>query len=222
MQSQVKHAIGIFLKFPIPGEVKTRLGEKIGFQKACDFYKKAVEFLLFSQKINWQILEKRNIRKHIFIHPGIDHSLYDKWLGLKANTTLLQAEGDLGKKLYTAFKDLFTRGFQKCIIIGSDCLLLDTSRIINAFKKLEKTQCVLGPCADGGYYLIGQNNNIFVEIFQEIPWSTVEVLFSTTQVLNRNQIKFELLEELFDVDTLDDLDRLQSMPEFSWVKNFIP
>ncbi len=68
---------------------------------------------------------------------------------------------------------------------------------------------MLGPRADGGYYLVGLNcvNTI---IFKGIRWSCSDVLAQKIQKLADLGLKHELLSEWYDIDTGKDLERLQS------------
>ena len=51
-----------------------------------------------------------------------------------------------------------------------------------AFEMLDGTDCVLGPTADGGYYLVGLRG-CTLPIFAGIPWSTETVLDATVERL---------------------------------------
>jgi glycosyltransferase A (GT-A) superfamily protein (DUF2064 family) len=59
---------------------------------------------------------------------------------------------------------------------------------------------VLGPAADGGYWLIGLRAPC-PELFTDIPWSTKEVLRETQERSRGSGLKTHLLRELTDVDT---------------------
>jgi glycosyltransferase A (GT-A) superfamily protein (DUF2064 family) len=74
---------------------------------------------------------------------------------------------------------------------------------------LESADVVLGPSADGGYYLIGMKRMV-ATIFDDIGWSGADVLSQTINKLDDLGVKHELLSEWYDIDTVKDLERLRS------------
>ncbi|MGH2643857.1 MAG: TIGR04282 family arsenosugar biosynthesis glycosyltransferase, partial [Chitinophagaceae bacterium] len=118
---------------------------------------------------------------------------------------------DLGERMKQAFETIFQLGYQKIVIIGSDCYELETADIEVAFEllgetsgKKNKKSIVIGPANDGGYYLLGMQEP-FPEIFNEIPWSTSEVLNTTLLKLKQENISYMLLPVLTDIDIEPDL-----------------
>jgi len=90
--------------------------------------------------------------------------------------------------------------------MGSDLPDLPASIIDEAFNSLEFTDVVLGPSHDGGYYLVGFNAETFrPDIFDEMPWSTDEVLSRTLRVLARTRTTYHLLPRWRDIDEYEDL-----------------
>ena len=110
------------------------------------------------------------------------------------------------------------------ILIGGDCPLLSKDDITQATDYLRQYDVVLGPACDGGYYLIGIAGPWRPEletIFQEIPWSTDEVLSITRQKLSyANQTMIEL-EAREDIDTERELIKLlQSQKQDQQMKEY--
>jgi glycosyltransferase A (GT-A) superfamily protein (DUF2064 family) len=73
---------------------------------------------------------------------------------------------------------------------------------------LEKADIVLGPCEDGGYYPIGLKRPI-PEIILPVQMSTAYVLTDTLALIKEQGLSVELLPTWYDVDTAEELDRLQ-------------
>jgi glycosyltransferase A (GT-A) superfamily protein (DUF2064 family) len=71
----------------------------------------------------------------------------------------------------------------------------------------QEADVVLGPCDDGGYYLIGLRQAV-PELFREMPWSTPAVLDETVARVRRLGLRLALLPPWFDVDLGADLERL--------------
>lgn len=113
----------------------------------------------------------------------------------------------LGDRLIHAFDTLFSRGLGPVVIIGTDAPLLSKARLEEAFTALKTQEVVLGPALDGGYYLVGLARPR-PGLFQNIPWSTPEVLAASLSHLTQAKVPHALLAPESDVDTADDLRRL--------------
>ena len=139
-----------FVKYPEPGKVKTRLGKTIGFSEAAEIYKNLVEKTLSV------IAPEPGDSYQIFLYfdPPEKESLIQEWLG-SCSQTLAQVSGDLTDRLKFGFQKVFDQGASEVLAIGSDTVGLSREGIRTAFETLKKTDVVLGPSEDGGYYLIG-------------------------------------------------------------------
>jgi hypothetical protein len=73
---------------------------------------------------------------------------------------------------------------------------------------------VLGPADDGGYYLIGMPD-VYAELFEGIAWGTESVLTDTLRAADRARIDAHLARSAYDVDTIDDLLRLER--DLAWL-----
>lgn len=124
---------------------------------------------------------------------------------------LPQADSDLGGRIHQATRDLFVRGYDVAIIVGSDLPTLTGSMIHQAVDALRQriADVVLGPAEDGGYYLLGLREPE-EGLFHGIEWSTSTVLATTTAAANRLGLRVHLLPPMRDADTLEDLDALLS------------
>ena len=118
-----------------------------------------------------------------------------------------QVEGDLGQRMRGAFASLFEHGASAVVLIGSDVPDITPAPIDTAFQTLEREPdaLVLGPAADGGYYLIGAAR--VPEVFDGIEWGSPEVLAQTKDAATASGIRVSLLDVLGDVDTAVDLRR---------------
>ena len=92
------------------------------------------------------------------------------------------------------------------MIIGSDCYELSTALIDLAADALIKTDVVIGPANDGGYYLLGMKK-LQRGLFDNVAWSTDSVFAQTVAALESLKLRYEKLQVLHDIDTLDDLQR---------------
>ena len=87
------------------------------------------------------------------------------------------------------------------VIIGSDCPWLSKGDIEEAWNDQETHDLVAGPALDGGYWLVGLRE-LKPEVFKGISWSTGMVLEQTLEHARVRGLRFRLLRELRDVDTL--------------------
>jgi rSAM/selenodomain-associated transferase 1 len=184
----------VFVRAPRAGAVKTRLAAKIGASAACDAYQKLVRAVLN------RIDSIRDVQ--LRYSPDDAESEVRPWL--KAQWTLSpQGSGELGERLTRAFAESFAEGARRVVIIGSDCPWLSDGDIEEAWNDLKTHDLVLGPARDGGYWLVGLREPK-PEVFNGISWSTEAVLEQTLEHARAEGLRFRLLRELRDVDTLGD------------------
>ena len=183
----------IFVKAPRPGFVKTRLAAAIGNEAACGAYRQLAETVV----ANLAPLPHTELRfTPDDAENEIAHWLSDDW------TARPQGEGDLGERMHRAF----TEANGPAIIIGSDCPQVELSDLRTAAKTLQARDAVIGPATDGGYWLIALNAPC-PALFENIKWSTSDVLPKTLEKANEAGLSVQLLRELTDVDTGEDWQR---------------
>ena len=123
----------------------------------------------------------------------------------------VQTTGDLGKRLNASFTTRFEEGYDRVVIIGSDCPELGSEHLHQAFRRLKDRPVVLGPAADGGYWLIGQRSPGGIDL-SDLPWSSAITLEATRQRLRDLAQPWSELPELRDVDTVADLEWAMTYP----------
>jgi len=112
----------------------------------------------------------------------------------------------VGERMENAFRQAFTRGFSRVVLIGSDIPDLPSPLINEALAALRMHDAVIGPARDGGYYLIGfRNDTFFPAVFSGIAWSTGAVFRSTMQAFGKAGQRVHELPLWQDVDTIEDL-----------------
>ena len=187
-------AIIIFQKNPELGKVKTRLAKTIGEVKALEAY----QWLL--EHTHEQVAP---VGCDVFVY--FDREIDPMFLKNQRYAAALQRNGDLGQKMRSALEEVLAQGYQKAMVIGSDCPDMNSEVLEQAIEQLASHDLVIGPAKDGGYYLIGMRK-VYDTLFQDIPWSTPEVLSKTLAEAKSLGLKISLLRELADVDVYEDLD----------------
>ena len=121
-----------------------------------------------------------------------------------------QSDGDLGDRMRSALAHLLDdRGHASAMLVGTDIPFLRASHLADARSALEAGGgIVLGPADDGGYFLIGMTA-VHAALFDDIEWGTSSVLAATLRAAGRHGIGARLIAGTYDVDTIEDLQRLE-------------
>jgi uncharacterized protein len=185
----------IFARYPEPGVAKTRLIPALGADGAARIYTRLLERTLASAKASGIAFELRV--------TGAEQQAFAALCGDDI-AIAGQGGGDLGERL--------ARVPAPAIVIGSDAPALDATMLCKSRDLLERHEVVLGPAADGGYYLVGFTRPIPFA-FEGIGWSTPSVLTQTLERLSGHGIEPAMLPVLDDVDTPEDLARWPDLLE---------
>ena len=196
-----KKALIIFTKNPEIGKVKTRLAKSVGDESALDIYK----FLVHHTK---EITKDLKVDKYVYYSENIHKD--DIW-NPDIFRKKLQSGKDLGERMNNAFSEIFAMGYKMAIIIGSDMFDMETEDLGTAFDTLESHRFVIGPAADGGYYLLGMKEP-YPKLFQNKEWSTDTVLNQTLKDLK--DVDYILLKERNDIDHYEDIRNEEAFQKF--------
>jgi rSAM/selenodomain-associated transferase 1 len=197
------NALLLFLKAPIAGQVKTRLQPELTPDEVLDLYKAMVEDLLE------RLRKSKNFELILSFSPATAEESLREWLGSEFYY-LAQTGDDLGQRLHNAFLWSFSRNFTRVVAIGSDIPLIRSADIENTFTLLNNHDVVLGPCLDGGYYLMGLNKPR-PSLFNGINWSTEQVFSQTMARIREEALSVFQLNPLPDVDSYRDVIQLWNL-----------
>ncbi|MCZ6720721.1 MAG: TIGR04282 family arsenosugar biosynthesis glycosyltransferase [Proteobacteria bacterium] len=179
----------IFVKAPRLGRVKTRLEGELGPMGAWRFYRHMTERLLR------RVGGDQRWRTWLAVTPDAFVNRGRFWPNRFER--IAQGTGDLGARMARPMRAL-PRG--PVVIVGSDIPAIERRHIAEAFRLLGSRDVVLGPAADGGYWLVGlRRRPVMLELFAAVEWSGPRVLEQTLAKLSP-RAKVVLLEELDDVD----------------------
>lgn len=200
LTSSDRELLIIFTRYPESGTTKTRMIPALGAEGAAKLQRQMTEHTLMQGKNLQNKIQSLSIAIYF---AGGDRVLMTNWLGSDL-VYHQQSEGDLGEKMKSALAESFMAGFEKVIMIGTDCPDLDRFILDRAFQQLDRNDLVLGPTEDGGYYLIGLNR-LIAELFIGISWSTAEVLAQTQAIASKLHLNVSYLPILHDIDRPEDL-----------------
>lgn len=125
---------------------------------------------------------------------------------------LPQPAGSLGDRMRGVMEALLARGARAVVLMGSDLPDIAPRLIDAAFAALDRDPqaLVIGPAADGGYYLLGATRT--PDVFDGIAWGGPDVLATTLNAAAGAGLRVHLLDPWRDVDTVEELIRLVSSP----------
>lgn len=133
--------------------------------------------------------------KAVFYSEYLEHE--DAWKRARYQQHL-QYGLELGEKIENAFVLAFKRGYEKVILIGSECYDLTPGLLAGAFSALDESNVVLGPSSEGGYYLLGMKK-LHSQLFKGKLWGQGDVLLDTILDMENLGLSYHLLETLNDI-----------------------
>ncbi len=197
----------VFARLPEHGRVKTRLAADVGETQALAIYEAMLRDLIAS------IGESTSNTEIEFLWPPTPGANGEKLRAAFAHHAVaMQTGADLSDRLAMAFSErFFFHRTEKIIAIGADDPKLPRALIEHAFALLDSCEYVVGPAADGGYYLIGCRALSFdIEVFQDIDWGTPAVFDATMKKIAALERTVAVLPERYDIDVAEDLNRYAS------------
>lgn len=195
----------LFLKNPVPGRVKTRLGRVIGMDVAAQLYRAFVSDILGEAA-----------RSGVYLWLCVDGeagALPKAW-GATAHGVTTQVGKDLGRRMGNAFEDAFKAGFDRVGLAGTDIPEWTAEHFKAAGEALETSNAVIVPTGDGGYGMIGfQTGALPQGFFDAMPWSTPDVFSETMARFERAGVNVIQPFCIEDIDTISDLAALHQRLE---------
>ena len=195
--------VAVLAKAPIAGLAKTRLIPALGTRGAARLQRQltggAVRTALTAQLGPVTL----------WCTPDTRHRFFRALRRTTGVNCLVQASGDLGDRMHTAFRLHCAQG--PLLLTGTDCPALKPVHLrIAARALLDGEDAVFFPAEDGGYVLVGLRIPQ-PALFAQMPWSTSEVMSETRSRAHAQGLRLRELETLWDVDVPTDLPRLSAL-----------
>ncbi len=197
---QSGRALVIFARSATPGTAKTRLAPALGLRGAADF-----QSALMADTVRKVMTLKRSVSPYFFL-AGQN---FPTSPSISRFTLQRQRGADLGERLERAFRRLLRR-HGHAVVIGTDSPALPPRVLRQAFIELRFCDAVLGPCPDGGFYLIGLRRLAKDhELLQGVRWGSAFAFRDTLRSMLRQNFSCSVLRAIEDVDRPEDIMRLK-------------
>jgi rSAM/selenodomain-associated transferase 1 len=200
-------ALAVFARAPLPGQCKTRLIPSLRPQGAAAFQR-----VLLADTLRKVAPLSSKLALYLMTAGAGFNFIENRQQGISRFTLLRQRGGDLGERLENAFRHLLRR-HTHVLIIGTDSPQLTRQILRQAIGELRWCDAVLGPCPDGGYYLIGlrreAGGHLEKGLLHNIRWGSARAFEDTLRNLITAGLACSLLEPLEDVDRPEDFMRLK-------------
>lgn len=195
----------IFCKAPIPGQVKTRLIPELTAEQATELH------IELSTKTLQRAIQSNLCPVQLWCAPTTDHAFFTASEAAYPLVLKQQQGTDLGERMHHAFCSAL-KSYSRALLMGCDCPSLTEQDLEQALTTLNQgSEVVLAPAEDGGYVMIGLNQP-HAELFDNMPWGTAQVLDQTRARINRYKLRHHELNEQWDLDTPEDLERYRALP----------
>ena len=194
------NALIVVAKQPAPGQTKTRLSPPLTSGQASELYKC---FLLDTLDQMRKVDEVHRVIAYLPLEAR------DFLHHFASDFELVPQNGhDLGSRLDHALTSYLSQGYERVVIMDSDSPTLPSVYLSQAFNALaDGADVALGPCDDGGYYLIGIKKPA-PRLLREVKMSTPTVTADTIALAEEQGLRVSLLSTWYDVDDAASLTRL--------------
>ena len=195
--------MAIFARGPEPGKAKTRLWPLLGREGAAAF-----QAALIGDALR-KVTSIGSITRYLFVlaNSPLGFGIGSQGRARNHKCTLAWQQGtDLGERLERAFHRMLCC-HRRVLVIGTDSPELTPRGLRQALDELRWCDGVLGPCPDGGYYLIGLRR-LERGLFPGVRWGTSLAFQDTLRNLVKCHFSCSVLEPLLDIDRPADFRRL--------------
>jgi glycosyltransferase A (GT-A) superfamily protein (DUF2064 family) len=141
---------------------------------------------------------------------GVASSVDDRDWAQAGWTLHPQRGGSLGHRIATAFLDTAVEGAAS-LLVGMDTPQIDSPLLERSIRELSTADAVLGPAADGGWWLLGLREPRHASFIRDVPTSRSDTGERTRAALSQAGLAIADAPLLSDVDTADDARRVAAL-----------
>jgi rSAM/selenodomain-associated transferase 1 len=190
-----------------PGRTKTRLSPPLTLAQAAELN---TVFLRDIAENVGLAAQQQPIAGHMAFGPPGTAGFFEQHMAPEVG--LLEAWlPNFGDCLFHTAHVLLESGYGAAVVLNSDSPTLPTAVLIETARALRQPgdRVVLGPCTDGGYYLLGLKQP-HRRLFEEVAWSTERVFAQTLERAAELELETVVLPRWYDVDDAGSLNLLMS------------
>jgi rSAM/selenodomain-associated transferase 1 len=198
----------VVAKAPVPGEAKTRLAAAIGDRAAADIAAAALLDTLDA------VAAAPVAARVVALTGDLDAASASGEIRSRLEMfTVVPQRGDgFAERLANAHLDAAAAAGTRAVVqIGMDTPQVSAEMLVECAQQLSRTDAVLGLAADGGWWVLGVSDASMADCLREVPMSRSDTGALTLAALYRKGFRVELMAELADVDTVDDLEPVRRM-----------
>jgi rSAM/selenodomain-associated transferase 1 len=195
-------------KAPRQGTVKTRLSPPLTPDEAT---RMSIGFLRDTAESIAAVASQAPMVSGLVAYTPVgDESLFNGILPVDFELIAQRGDG-FGERLLAACEDVLACGFSSVCLIDSDSPTVPPAAYLRTVDELARPgdRVVVGPTADGGYYLIGMKA-AHRAVFERVAWSTASVYADTCERLRESGLELVELPLWYDVDDRESLDILKA------------
>ncbi|MFQ6539089.1 MULTISPECIES: TIGR04282 family arsenosugar biosynthesis glycosyltransferase [Aphanothece] len=191
----------VMARWPAAGRCKSRLAAGLGAGRAAAIQRQLSDHTLAVAR---RARERIGCQLVLAVH-GLGARASRRWgLELGCDRAVAQGRGGLGLRMQRQMLRAQGEGAGRVVLIGSDLPCLESADLEAAFEALTAASLVLGPAADGGYWLIGLDRPR-PGLMAGMPWGSPAVLAHTLAAARDLELSPRLLRQRHDLDRAIDL-----------------
>ncbi len=193
----------VVAKAPVPGRVKTRLGDDVGHEAAAAV---AAASLLDTL----EACNAASADRHLSLAGDLAEAVDGPRIveALSGWTVTAQHGDGFAERLAGAHRDA---GPGVVVQIGMDTPHVTAAGLHAAAAALDGHDAVLGPAWDGGWWVLARRDPDHAQALAAVPMSTPSTLEDTQAALERAGCRVRRTSAMRDVDTVADADHVAAL-----------
>lgn len=199
-------AIVMLTRAPLPGRAKTRMMPDLDARECADFQRA----LLRDAAVLCRDLSSAMDVCIAYAPEGCESAIRRSF-DIPAEY-FMQKGNDIGERMFEAARHVFSDGYERCVLVGSDTPELEAGNVFDALSLLDQSDAAFIPSTDGGYCLVALKN-AEKSLFSLESYGHEEVLRQTLDAAAAAGLSVSLLPAMGDIDYWSDAVELLARAE---------
>ncbi len=190
----------VFCKAPVAGQVKTRLMPEMSAQQAVEVH------CLLTRQLLSRLNAAQLCPVQLWCSPNSEHPFFQKCADDYELSLHNQKGRELGERMRHAIATSLVEA-SSVLLVGCDSASLTIFDLSDSIERLLLgDQVVIAPAEDGGYVMIGCNDD-YPTLFVDMEWGTDHVFYDTLQRAEQAELSLSRIRMQWDIDTIADWQR---------------